>query len=157
MVRARAITTPKHMKRLLLAIQDNVRKYEERFGATGETLSVHARIGVRMPAAKFPADRFPRPEADGTPRSIVLREYGTNGSTQVLVETSLGRLILNDAMPEDFPFIDHVMKKRDITESVSELVTFYDKAVVVSDTALPYWSVPVSVTVRPAMPSSPQR
>jgi hypothetical protein len=32
-VRARAITTPKHMKRLLLAIQDNVRKYEERFGA----------------------------------------------------------------------------------------------------------------------------
>lgn len=31
-VRARAITTPKHMKRLLLAIQDNVRKYEERFG-----------------------------------------------------------------------------------------------------------------------------
>lgn len=32
-VRARAITTPKHMKRLLLAIQDNVRRYEERFGA----------------------------------------------------------------------------------------------------------------------------
>jgi uncharacterized protein DUF3467 len=31
-VRARAITTPKHMKRLLLAIQDNVRRYEERFG-----------------------------------------------------------------------------------------------------------------------------
>ena len=32
-VRARAITTPKHMKRLLLAIQDNVSKYEARFGA----------------------------------------------------------------------------------------------------------------------------
>ncbi len=32
-VRARAITTPKHMKRLMLAIQDNLRKYEERFGA----------------------------------------------------------------------------------------------------------------------------
>ena len=31
-VRARAITTPKHMKRLLLAIQDNLRRYEERFG-----------------------------------------------------------------------------------------------------------------------------
>ncbi len=38
-VRARAITTPKHMKRLLLAIQDNVAKYEARFGALdlGET------------------------------------------------------------------------------------------------------------------------
>jgi hypothetical protein len=32
-VRARAITTPKHMKRLLLAIQDNMQKYEARFGA----------------------------------------------------------------------------------------------------------------------------
>jgi hypothetical protein len=31
-VRARAITTPKHMKRLLAAIQDNVTKYEARFG-----------------------------------------------------------------------------------------------------------------------------
>jgi hypothetical protein len=31
-VRARIITTPKHMKRLLLAVQDNVAKYEARFG-----------------------------------------------------------------------------------------------------------------------------
>jgi hypothetical protein len=31
-VRARAITTPKHMKRLLAALQDNVTKYEARFG-----------------------------------------------------------------------------------------------------------------------------
>ncbi|HSD19628.1 MAG TPA: DUF3467 domain-containing protein [Anaeromyxobacter sp.] len=31
-VRARVITTPKHMKRLLLAIQDNIAKYEARFG-----------------------------------------------------------------------------------------------------------------------------
>jgi hypothetical protein len=31
-VRARAITTPKHMKRLMLAISDNLAKYEARFG-----------------------------------------------------------------------------------------------------------------------------
>jgi len=31
-VRARAIMTPKHMKRLLLALQDNVAKYEAQFG-----------------------------------------------------------------------------------------------------------------------------
>jgi len=38
-VRARAITTPKHMKRLLAAIQDNLAKYESRFGVVdvGET------------------------------------------------------------------------------------------------------------------------
>src|SRR5262249_32930929 len=85
--------------------------YEERWGAEGETLSAHATIKVRMPVGKFPADRFPRPlEATATedslapaasqPRSIVLREYGTNGSTEVLVETTLGRLILNTAFPD---------------------------------------------------------
>jgi len=31
-VRARAITTPKHAKRLLHALQENVAKYEARFG-----------------------------------------------------------------------------------------------------------------------------
>ncbi|HSN13701.1 MAG TPA: DUF3467 domain-containing protein [Anaeromyxobacteraceae bacterium] len=31
-VRARAITTPKHMKRLLHALQDNLAKYESRYG-----------------------------------------------------------------------------------------------------------------------------
>jgi hypothetical protein len=31
-VRSRIITSPKHMKRLLLALQDNVNKYEGRYG-----------------------------------------------------------------------------------------------------------------------------
>ncbi len=32
-VRARIISTPKHTKRLLLALQENIRRYEERFGS----------------------------------------------------------------------------------------------------------------------------
>ncbi len=123
--------------------------YEERYSGEGETLSLHAKIKVRMPVGKFPADQFPRPLDDGTPQSMVLREYGgnseatggersaaptnghrTNGSTQVLVETSLGRLLLNTAFPDDFPFAGRTMKKRDITEVVSELVVQYDKAIV---------------------------
>ncbi len=31
-VRARAISSPKHTKRLLIALQDQIRRYEERFG-----------------------------------------------------------------------------------------------------------------------------
>lgn len=31
-VRSRIITNPKHMKRLLMAIQDNIAKFESRFG-----------------------------------------------------------------------------------------------------------------------------
>ncbi len=31
-VRARIITSPQHAKRLLLALQENIKKYEEKFG-----------------------------------------------------------------------------------------------------------------------------
>ncbi|MCL6640682.1 MAG: DNA-directed RNA polymerase subunit beta', partial [Candidatus Rokubacteria bacterium] len=116
--------------RAFASMDEALAAYEERYGGDGETLSLHARIKVRVPAGKFPADRFPRPDDDGTRRSIVLAEYGTNGTTKVLVETTLGRLLLNDAFPADFPFVDKVMRKRDITEVVGELVASYDKAVV---------------------------
>src|SRR5439155_3980989 len=93
------------------SLDEAVAAYEERFGGDGETLSLHAKIKVRMPASKFPVDRFPRPLPDGagengagTPQSIVLREYNTNNSTQVLVQTSLGRLLLNSAFPDDFAY-----------------------------------------------------
>lgn len=44
-VRSRIITSPQHLKQLLLALQDNVRRYEERFGpirpAGGEEPELH--------------------------------------------------------------------------------------------------------------------
>ena len=43
-VRARIITSPRHMKRLLAAMADNLQKYEARFGAIetqGPDLPVH--------------------------------------------------------------------------------------------------------------------
>ena len=45
-VRARVITTPKHLKRLLFAIQDNLDKYEARFG----TIDVGAVKGFPPPS-----------------------------------------------------------------------------------------------------------
>lgn len=35
-VNARVITSPSHIKRVIRALQDNVRQYEERFGAISE-------------------------------------------------------------------------------------------------------------------------
>jgi len=43
-VRARIITSPRHMKRLLAAMADNLQKYEARFGVvepSGPDLPVH--------------------------------------------------------------------------------------------------------------------
>ncbi len=44
-VRARAITTPKHMKRLLHALQDNLAKYESRFGTIDLGNAPHFPLG----------------------------------------------------------------------------------------------------------------
>ncbi|MDQ3946217.1 MAG: DNA-directed RNA polymerase subunit beta' [Actinomycetota bacterium] len=94
-------------------------------------LSLHARIRVRMPGGKFPEDRFPvRSDANPT-APVVKRLEATNGDEpRVLVETTLGRLLLNDAFPGDFPFVDGAVKKRDMTVVVDELVRRYPKAVV---------------------------
>jgi DNA-directed RNA polymerase subunit beta' len=106
-------------------------------------LGLHARIKVRLPAGRFPEDRFearevwndasgewqPNGGGDGSP---VLRRFGSNGSSSVLVETTLGRLLFNEAFPPDFVFHDDVVKKRDVTELVGDLVDRYTKADVAS-------------------------
>jgi DNA-directed RNA polymerase subunit beta' len=112
--------------------------FEDRYTAgADDVVTLHEPIWVRMPAAKFPADVFPRPLEDGTRQSIVLREYASEGNGdgpggEVLVETSLGRLLINSAFPDDFPFVDKEMKKREIVEAVGSLVELYDKALVAS-------------------------
>ena len=105
-------------------------------GAFATGLSLHAAIKVKMPAGRFPEEQFParmiwdesdgwidNPQANG---SVVLRRTGENGTTNVLVETTLGRLLFNEAFPPDFPFEDRVVKKREVTEIVQKLVDRYD-------------------------------
>ena len=48
----------------------------------------------------------------------------------MLVETTLGRLLFNEAFPADFPFHDKPVKKRDLTELASKLVELYPRAIV---------------------------
>ena len=66
--------------RVFRSIDEAFAAYEERFGGDGETVALHAKIKVRMPVGKFAPEHFPRASEDGTPNSIVLREYGSNGS-----------------------------------------------------------------------------
>src|ERR687891_627538 len=107
--------------------------HEQRFlpDADGEAqgLSVHARIKVRMPAGRFPEDRFPVRDSEH-PDATVLSRTGSNGDGRVLVETTLGRLLLNESFPSDFPYVNRVLRKRDVTELIGELVDRYPRAVV---------------------------
>jgi DNA-directed RNA polymerase subunit beta' len=118
--------------RAFSSLNEAVLAHDERLAPaddTSEGVALHARIKVRMPTGRFPADRFPVRDA-ANPDAIVLRRNGTNGDGQVLVETTLGRLMFNEAFPPDFPFHDAPVKKRDLTELASKLVELYPRAVV---------------------------
>jgi DNA-directed RNA polymerase subunit beta' len=166
MLSANNILSPAHGRPIAVPSQDMVigayYLTEELGGATGEgraftslseaelafdrsayahsdgDLSLHARVKVRMPASKFPEDRFPE-RSESAPDSIVTKRFAThdddeprvNGSApRVMVETTLGRLLFNEAFPPDFPFVNDVVKKRDMTKIVDDLVRLYPKAVV---------------------------
>jgi hypothetical protein len=44
---AKIITTPGHFKRMIMAMQDNLKKYEERFGTIKEAPEVETEIGFK--------------------------------------------------------------------------------------------------------------
>ena len=122
---------------------DEARLAFDRWLSAGENrgagLSVHARIKVLVPAARFPEEQFPSRMAwdddAGTwsvanPDSIVIKRYPADatGVERVQVETTLGRLLFNEALPKGFPFVDRVLKKRDITDVIGNLVDEYSRA-----------------------------
>jgi DNA-directed RNA polymerase subunit beta' len=120
--------------RVFSGLDEAVLAYEQRLapGASDDEtqakLALHAIVKVRMPTTKFPEDEFPVRDDKRNPSSIVLRRFGSNGDGSVLVETTLGRLLLNDALPPDYPYVNRPLKKRDLTEILSEIVDRYSRA-----------------------------
>ncbi len=58
----------------------------------------------------------------------LLEEASSNGSGSVYTKTTAGRVFLNEALPDGFPFVNYVIKKRDIGAIVDQLATGYPKA-----------------------------
>jgi DNA-directed RNA polymerase subunit beta' len=120
------------------------------YDGDGVGLSLHATIKVRVPGHRFPVDEYPeRDEAHAD--SIVVKRFApesTNGSASAsadddvavdgdvvagdtaLVETTLGRLLFNNALPVGFPFVNKHLRKRAITDIIEQIVRDYPKAVV---------------------------
>ena len=95
--------------------------------------SVAARARSRCGCRRAGSPRTSSPCADdgAPPTRSCCSAVGSNGDGRVLVETTLGRLLFNEAFPPDFPFHGpRRCKKRDLTELVGELVENYPKAVV---------------------------
>ncbi len=45
--------------RVFASLDEAMAAYEERYSAEGETVSLHTKVKVRMPAGKFPVEHFP--------------------------------------------------------------------------------------------------
>jgi DNA-directed RNA polymerase subunit beta' len=107
---------------------DEDRKMKElpTFGSEAEALlaldrgmNLHAPIRIRLRGKTMPAEMLPD-GWDGTDPA---------GRTPV-VRTTIGRVVLNSAFPEDFEFRNHTVLKGDIQRLVDEAVHRYDRAVV---------------------------
>ncbi len=88
-------------------------------------LGLHAPIKLRL------GDLAGDPELHASLKDRVghlFAEEPVNGS--VLTETTLGRALLNQALPVDFPYVDAPILKSDIRMLVEEIIDHFDKAVV---------------------------
>ncbi|HJR97083.1 MAG TPA: DNA-directed RNA polymerase subunit beta', partial [Actinomycetota bacterium] len=111
-----------------LSIATGERKKDESlttFGSVGEALlaldrgmSLHEPIRIRLEGKALPDDMLP----EGWDPS-------ENGRTPV-VRTTIGRVILNQAFPDDFEFSNHAVLKSDVARLVDETVHRYDRATV---------------------------
>ena len=70
----------------------------------------------------------------------------------ILLETSLGRVIFNEALPEDYPFINYPVSKKELGQIVNDLAERYPKVqVAASLDALKstgfYWATRAGITI----------
>ncbi len=88
-------------------------------------LSVHAPIKIRL--GELAGD----PEAHADLKPILrnlLSEEPFDG--KVLTETTLGRVIINQVLPEGFPFVDSVVIKSDIRTLIETIIERYPRSAV---------------------------
>ncbi|MFY9587300.1 MAG: DNA-directed RNA polymerase subunit beta' [Actinomycetota bacterium] len=57
----------------------------------------------------------------------VAQEGETNGAAP-RIETTIGRILFNEALPADYPYVNQVVQKKQLVEIVDECADIYDKA-----------------------------
>ncbi|MGH9196989.1 MAG: DNA-directed RNA polymerase subunit beta', partial [Acidimicrobiia bacterium] len=105
--------------------------YGRRFGDVAEAtmaydlgqLSLHAPIKLRVAALAGTAEKHEQFKAS---LGHMITEQPVDG-TKVL-ETTLGRALLNQAFPEDFPYINSVVAKSDIGRLIEVVIEHYPRS-----------------------------
>ena len=129
MLSANNVLSPAHGRPLVTPTQDMV------IGAF--YLTEHVSEGDEEPVGTFrkvsDVERAYESGQIGLHQSIIFRdpdllETPANGQAAVYTATTPGRVLFNEALPEGFPYVNRVVKKRDIGEIVDELASSYPKA-----------------------------
>jgi DNA-directed RNA polymerase subunit beta' len=107
------------------------------FGSTAEAimafdnreLSMQSLVDIRFPVGTVPPrgwtpPRDPEADTDGTG----VRPYQLGDSFRL--RTTLGRALFNELLPEDYPFVDYAVGKKQLSEIVNDLAERYPKVIV---------------------------
>jgi len=82
---------------------------------------LHTVVQVRLPGKALPAEMLPE--------AVEVDAEG-NGTRVPRVETTIGRLILNQAFPDDLEFVNRPLMKSDVGQLVDQCVHRYDRSTV---------------------------
>ncbi|GAA1009628.1 MULTISPECIES: DNA-directed RNA polymerase subunit beta' [Streptomyces] len=108
-------------------------------------LSLQSSVDIRFPAGTVPPRNWTPPVGeDGQP------EWQPGDSFRL--RTTLGRALFNELLPEDYPFVDFEVGKKQLSEIVNDLAERYPKIVVAATldnlkAAGFYWATRSGVTV----------
>ncbi len=139
------------------AEERDVKGEDRAFGSVAEAimafdareLSLQAQVDIRFPVGTMPPRGW-TPPADA--------EAGADGAAPwqqgdpFRLRTSLGRALFNELLPEDYPFVDYSVGKKQLSEIVNDLAERYPKVVVAATldnlkAAGFYWATRSGVTV----------
>jgi DNA-directed RNA polymerase subunit beta' len=143
MLSANNVLSPAHGRPLVTPTQDMViggyYLTEEVAGAPGEDrvfgdvarllraydagdVALHARVRVRANGTAHAVEGNGQADTSGT-------DHSANGAGRFL-ETTVGRMIFNEALPDDFGFVNKPVRKKDMGEIIDRLASEYPKGIV---------------------------
>ncbi|MGX2996718.1 DNA-directed RNA polymerase subunit beta' [Streptomyces sp. JNUCC 64] len=112
-------------------------------------LSLQSRVDIRFPVGTIPPRGWTPPAGEAGPD-------GFGGEWQqgdtFRLRTTLGRALFNELLPEDYPFVDYEVGKKQLSEIVNDLAERYPKVIVAATldnlkAAGFYWATRSGVTV----------
>jgi DNA-directed RNA polymerase subunit beta' len=113
-------------------------------------LSLQAPIDIRFPVGTVPPRGWTPPAAEAEEDDLGLGAWQPGDPFRL--RTTLGRALFNELLPEDYPFVDYPVGKKQLSEIVNDLAERYPKVVVAATldnlkSAGFYWATRSGVTV----------